>query len=87
MTPKKIAGANAHPGAPRNWDENRDGPCGALAVRVTYNCEETLNIKWCESAWEPTAEELAALNAGGQVILRVVGWQVPVALYVEASEV
>ncbi len=56
------------------------GACGALATRVTPYAP---GIVCCESAWEPTPQELRDLNAGGQVVLRVIGWQVPVALYVE----
>jgi hypothetical protein len=50
-----------------------------LAVRVTPFTRNP----FYESAWEPTPEELAHLNAGGSVILRVLGGQPPVALYVE----
>jgi hypothetical protein len=82
MITKRIAGANAYPGAPKGWRPEKDGQCGHLAVRVTKNGDE---IAWCESAWEPTPRELEMLNAGGQIILRVVGWQVPVALYVESA--
>jgi hypothetical protein len=52
-------------------------PCGRLHVRV-------LPGKVCESAWEPTPDELAALHAGGSVILSVVGGQPPVMLSVQA---
>lgn len=81
MIPKRIAGHNAYPGAPQGWNPEVDGECGHLAVRVTKSGGD--QIAYCESAWEPTPAELAMLNAGGQIILRVVGWQVPVALYVE----
>lgn len=84
MIPKRIAGANAYPGAPAGWNPKKDGECGHLAVRVTRRGDQ---IAYCESAWEPTPVELAALNAGGSVVLRVVGWQVPVALYVEPAPV
>ena len=82
MIPKRIRGANAYPGAPVGWDPEANGVCGHLAVRVTRYSD---GIEHCESAWEPTPAELAALNAGASVILRVVGWQVPVALYVEPA--
>lgn len=81
MIAKHIAGATHNPGAPAGWDPKRDGTCGRLPIRVRTNGEQ---IAHCESAWEPTPKELEMLNAGGQVILRVIGWQVPVALYVEA---
>jgi hypothetical protein len=80
MIAKKIKGATHYPGAPKDWDLQRDGPCGALPVRMVEPSDG--RSSYCESAWVPTAEEIAALNAGKPVILRVVGWQVPVAMYV-----
>jgi hypothetical protein len=82
MIPKRIAGANAYPGAPKGWQPEWDGSCGHLAVRVFTDGGK--KVAYCESAWEPTPKELEMLNAGGQVVLRVFGWQVPVQLYVEA---
>ncbi len=39
------------------------------------------------SSWEPTPEELEALNAGGKVTLRVLGsGHPPVMLYVEKTD-
>lgn len=85
MTPKTIAGANANPGAPKDWNPE-DGTCGQLPIRVEFREDDGRNrVKHCDSAWQPSPEELALLNAGGQVVLRVIGWQVPVALWVEAS--
>lgn len=83
MIPKRIAGANAYPGAPKGWVPDKDGNCGHLAVRVFKDGER---VGFCESAWEPTPKELDMLNSGGQIVLRVVGWQVPVAIYVEPAE-
>lgn len=89
MLKKVIAGWNAAPGAPANWDPKRDGDCGSLPIRF-WPCNAKLDgteprVQWCESAWEPTPRELELLNAGGQIVLRVCGWQVPVALYVEPA--
>jgi hypothetical protein len=77
-----IKGATHNPGAPRSWTPE-NGPCGALPIRFqrdSYGNDE------CVSAWKPTAKELEMLNNGGFVILSVVGWQVPVSLYVENKE-
>ncbi|PDT77206.1 hypothetical protein [Bradyrhizobium sp. C9] len=65
----KIDGANMTLGAPPNWDEERDGTCFALPIRaeVINNSMPSLT-----SAWKPTAEELARLNAGAPVHLRVI---------------
>jgi hypothetical protein len=78
MIPRRIANATHYLGAPKGWNPETDGACGHLAVRVVGNV-------W-ESAWEPTPAELAALNAGGSVILRVVGGQPPVMLLVEQAQ-
>lgn len=85
MLKKVIAGWNAAPGAPAGWDPSRDGECGCLPIRVfpPRALQGMGPVKFCESAWEPTPAELEMLNEGGQVVLRVLGWQVPVALYVE----
>lgn len=74
MIAKRINNATHRLGAPSDWDESK-GKCHALSIRQTDGC--------CESAWEPTPEELQLLNAGGSVILRVRGGQPPVLLYVE----
>lgn len=75
MIPRRISRATHYLGAPQGWAPAKDGHCSHLAVRASGDV--------CESAWEPTPAELAALNAGASVILRVVGGQPPVALYVE----
>lgn len=80
MIPMHIAGATHYLGSPKGWEPEKDGSCCHLAVRVVDG-----NV-W-ESAWEPTPAELAALNAGGSVLLRVVGGQPPVMLLVEPAVV
>jgi hypothetical protein len=77
MIPHRIAGATHYLSAPEGWDAESQGPlwppaCARAAGKV------------CESAWEPTPDELAALHAGGSVILSVVGGQPPVMLSVQA---
>lgn len=79
MMPKRISGATATLGAPEGWNPDRDGDVRGLAVRQVVHG----SMKRCESAWEPTPAELAALNAGGLVILSCVGGQPPVLLRVE----
>lgn len=86
MLKKVILGWNAAPGAPKNWDPKRDGDCGALPIRAfppEALTTATVPLQYVESAWEPTPQELEWLNQGGQLVLRVCGWQVPVALYCE----
>lgn len=71
-----IEGAIANPGAPEGMTEEQ---VGRLPVRLVEYDDGTTA---CESAWKPSKEELDLLFKGGYVILRVLGWQVPVALYV-----
>lgn len=75
MIPQRIADATHYLGAPKGWKPEDDGNCVHLAVRVVDNV-------W-QSAWEPTPGELALLNAGGSIVLSVVGGQPPVMLTVE----
>lgn len=84
MITRRISGANHYLGAPAGWKPAEDGECGHLAIRTQGDPRRGQG--WCESAWEPTEKELVALNAGGSVILRVVGWQPPVAMYVEIPD-
>ncbi len=78
MIPRRIAGATHDFAPPRDWDEAKQGKCVHLWVR---------RMPWgdCESAWEPTPEELALLNAGASIVLRVYGGQPPVWLYVDGA--
>jgi hypothetical protein len=71
MIPLRIQGATGVLGAPRDWDEARDGICVGLAVLQTAARDGDPPCYY--SAWEPTPEELAALNRGAPIILRVVG--------------
>ena len=85
MLTKMISGASMLLGAPQGWNPARDGECGSLPIRIHGGSGQ--GDRYCESAWEPTPRELEHLNAGGQIVLRVHGWQVPVSLYVEAPPV
>lgn len=52
--------------------------CMDLPVRVAqYEGQQVF-----ESAWEPTPDELAQLNAGASITLAVLGMQPPVLVYV-----
>lgn len=82
MIAKRIAGATHNLSAPDGWDATKHGMCGHLCVRAK-GVDPRGGDGYCESAWEPTPRELQALNAGGQVILRVYGWQPAVSIYVE----
>lgn len=70
MIPLRIEGANVCVKAPPGMSNCRD-----LHIRNEGGV--------CVSAWEPTPDELAMLNAGGSVRLWIVGGQLPVALTVQ----
>jgi hypothetical protein len=63
-------------GAPENWNEEIDGPCGILKIKG-----ERVNGKMhFVSVWKLTSEDWAAINNGGHVELTCVGVQPPVAI-------
>lgn len=68
--------------APEGWDQDR-AQVQALAITDTH-----LNGVPClASFWQPDADELAALNAGGLVMLHIIGRNMPpVALAVTLPE-
>lgn len=72
-------------GPPPGWDNERDGDCGALPVRIEQNARG-----WpatFTSYWRPSADDLAALNSGAHVRLTIVGHvHPPVAVSVERAE-
>lgn len=70
----RIPNATRNLGAPKNWDDKRDGLCGVLPIRDTV----IEGNRFMVSAWLPTAEDLAALNAGAAVYLGINGVVHPV---------
>ena len=79
MKPVKTRDATADFSKPNAWDDNRNGPCGTLSVRV----ESKGDYGYFYSTWRPTEHEIWALDAGGVVVLTGVGGQPPGALSVE----
>lgn len=77
MTPTRIAGGTHIFTRPKNWDDS-NGSCGDLPVRVAGPV--------FASAWAPTPEQLAVLNAGGHVVVSVFGGQPPIAVTVEPPQ-
>jgi len=63
---------------PEGWDDERDGRCGVLSVRVETHGVRNYHI----STWKPDADELAKLASGACVELTCVGLQPPVAVAV-----
>lgn len=69
MLVERIIGMTRHLCKPRDWDEKENGRCGGLPIR-----DELINgVPTMVSAWSPTPEELARLNAGAMVHLYVCG--------------
>ena len=75
MIPHHFHGQSRVLEAPEGWDHKEQGECVGLPVR--YERETDGRVWGCTSAWKPTAEELAALNAGGAVLVTCVGGQPP----------
>lgn len=78
MIPRNTEGATNSFVKPEGWTEVEDGRCGVLSVRVDQHGRRKYHV----STWEPTKEELDALNRGACVELTCVGLQPPVALAV-----
>lgn len=78
MLVERIANATNVLGAPEGWNQE-DRKCGRLPVRIERDGE----LLTMTSAWSPTPDELARLNKGAPVLLRIVGAShPPVMLYV-----
>ena len=69
MIPARINGCTRVLGAPPGWNEQTDRHCAGLPIRD----ESDGTVSTMTSAWEPTPAELAVLNNGGKVYLRIVG--------------
>lgn len=83
MLPIDRPDATRRLGAPVNWEAEKDGPCGVLAIAdIPY--ESGANAM--ESLWQPEPEEIAAIAAGQPVILTIVGRFHPVVSLGVASE-
>ena len=74
MHPVRIAGATTDAAAPKDWDVEKDGPCGTLSIKT----ERIVGLAFMTSAWQPTPEELEHLVKGGSVRLSISAPQHPV---------
>lgn len=69
MIVERIADATRVLHKPADWDDKANGRCGGLPIR-----DEIINgVPFMASAWSPTPEELARLNAGAVIHLYVAG--------------
>ena len=64
----RIQGATLILGAPKEWDRDRDGFCGGLAVRQ----ETTTAGATMVSAWLPTPDEIERIREGAPIYVYVV---------------
>lgn len=80
MIAKRIRGATVSLDLPSSFDPRPDAVAVRLHVRVTPS--RALHGLWCtETAWEPTPAELARLNAGGTVTVKLLSnCQMPMAV-------
>ncbi|MAM41698.1 MAG: hypothetical protein CL949_25055 [Erythrobacter sp.] len=63
-------------GAPANWDAELDGAVGTIFVTDAVDVLSGQNFMY--SVYQPTPEDLAALNAGGAIRLGIMGRAHPV---------
>jgi hypothetical protein len=83
MIPRKIKNYTQVMLAPSNMTQTE---CKGLAVRVEPLELEAGIVFTSSSAWEPTPKELEILNAGGSVVVSVVGQQPPMFIFAEEQE-
>jgi hypothetical protein len=81
---QKIRGETRCIGKPRDWDDDLDGPCGALSVRDEIDVQSGVNFM--HSEWRLQPGELKLLQErNGVIVLRISGQTHPVvSLQVEA---
>ena len=80
ILPRRIADATAYLCAPADWTPDTDGYWGPLAIREQGDANS--GAGWVESAWEVTPDDIERLHEGCSLIVRIRGWQPPIALYV-----
>lgn len=67
-------------GAPEGWDQGAL-PCNAIPITDALYQD---SVRAVVSYWQPSAEDLAILNAGGLICLSVIGVTMPpVAIFAE----
>lgn len=69
MKPTVTRGATNNFQKPANWNDELDGACGDLQVRMQVHGERWL--REMVSTWKPDASELAHLNRGGVIELMI----------------
>ncbi len=76
----RIHGATRELGTPKDWDNERDGECGSLAI---VDIQTERGRPQMVSAWFPTPDEVKRMATGQPVYLSVFGTvHPPVALWV-----
>lgn len=72
-----FPGVTGRYGAPKDWDEAKNGPCEILCVQNADGC--------CLSLWAPDEKERSQIAQGHPVELRIAGGQPPVIVSVSPS--
>lgn len=70
MMPHHFIGQHRVLEAPKGYDHKAQGECIGLPVR--FDAGTVISV------WKPSEEDLARLNAGGGIVLGVLGGQPPV---------
>lgn len=70
MLINRIEGATRYLGAPEGWTPEKDGDCAHLAI-VDVKVQGGQNVM--VSSWQPTPDEIAAIQAGAPIYLHVWG--------------
>ena len=81
MIPIETRGATKSFTKPEGWDDEKDGWCGVLSVRVE-DVGALRRRSHHVSTWKPSPQEIARLVNGGSIELTCVGVQPPVAMEV-----
>jgi hypothetical protein len=79
MRPTHTRGTNKTFVKPKGWNDELDGDCGDLEVRIQPFGKRLIEFV---STWKPSAEEIAHIVRGGVIELFIVGSQPPVGLLV-----
>lgn len=76
MNPVDITERTRAIGAPLNWGQSLDGPCGILCVRDGVDLQS--GARTMASLWKPSGEDLRLLNLGLPILLTIFGVEHPV---------
>lgn len=82
MNPVRFEGSTPF-GAPKGWDHDKNGKCGALPVQIS---ETDHGMRMYTSVWKFTDEERAAVLRGENLVITCWSAQVPIMLSVHSVD-